>query len=120
MTTQGVIKFDDIHAEAEEYHLPAEKLISGNPKQTAWTYYTDPSNKFFAGYWQSEIGKWNISYTEEEYCQMLEGKSVITDSAGHAVTVTAGDRFVIPRGFSGTWEVIETSKKLFVVYEAGV
>jgi uncharacterized protein len=101
----------------EEYFLSADKLIMGNPKQIAWQQYADDSGKLFAGAWQSEVGKWRVSYTEEEYCQILEGVSVITDSAGNAVTVRRGDRFVIPRGFVGTWEVIEPTKKLYVIYE---
>ncbi len=101
----------------EEYFLPVEKLIAGNPKQTAWQQYTDDSGRFFAGAWHSEVGKWRVSYTEEEHCQILEGISVITDSTGIAVTVRRGDRFVIPRGFVGTWEVIERTKKLYVIYE---
>ncbi len=103
----------------EDYFLPTEKLIDGNPRQTVWQQYTDPSGKFFAGAWQSEVGKWRISYTEEEYCQILHGVSVITDAVGNGVTVKAGDRFVIPRGFVGSWEVIEPTKKLYVIYEPG-
>jgi hypothetical protein len=119
MSAPRVIPLNDTSAEPEVYYLPPEKLISGNPEQTAWTDYTDPSGRFFAGFWQSEVGKWHIAYTEEEYCELLEGTSVITDADGHAVTVSAGDRFVIPRGFAGTWEVVERTRKLFVIYEQG-
>lgn len=115
----AVRKLDDLVVEPESYHLPAEKRIAGNPLQTVWMHYTDPSGKFFAGIWHSEVGTWRVAYTEEEYCHMLEGTSVITDSAGHAVTVTAGESFTIPRAFVGTWEVVTPSRKRFVVYEAG-
>ncbi len=81
--------------------------------------YTDPSGKYCAGLWASEVGKWRIAYTEEEYCRMLDGVSVITDEQGIAVTVRPGDEFVIPRGFAGTWEVVEPTRKRFVIYEAG-
>lgn len=107
----------DLTMEKEEYFLAPEKLVAGNPKQTVWMQYTDPSNKFFVGVWHSDTGKWNISYTEEETCEILEGKSIITDHAGHSTTVKAGDSFVIPRGFKGTWEVVEPTKKNFVIYE---
>src|SRR5215469_8177100 len=106
-------------ARGEEYFLPAEKLIGGNPRQTLWQQYSDASGKFFAGAWHSEIGKWRVSYTEEEYCQILQGVSVITDTNGQRVTVRAGDRLVVPRGFVGTWEVVEPTKKLYVIYERG-
>ena len=113
-----LLKFDASKAVVEEYELPTEKLIAGNPKQRLWKHYTDATGKFFAGIWQSEVGKWHIHYTEEEYCQILQGKSVITDGEGNAVTVSAGESFVIPRGFIGTWEVVEPTKKNYVVYEA--
>lgn len=117
MTELKVHKLFDPTEPGEVYYLPAEKLIDGNPKQTAWTQYTDDTGKFFAGVWRSEPGKWRVSYTEEEYCCLLEGVSVIESSGGVAVTIKAGDSFVIPRGFVGTWEVIERTTKRFVIYE---
>jgi uncharacterized cupin superfamily protein len=35
------------------------------------------------------------------------------------VTVVAGDSFVIPRGFVGTWEVVDRTRKEFAIYEPG-
>ena len=43
--------------------------------------------------------------------------SVIRDAEGNGKTVRAGDRFVIPAGFSGTWEVLETCRKVYVIFE---
>lgn len=114
-----ILKFSASDAPAEEYFLPAEKLVKGNPKQTIWQYYTDPSAKFLTGIWQSEVGKWRIFYSEEEYCQILEGVSVLTDESGNALTVSRGENFVIPRGFVGTWEVLEQTRKIYVIYEDG-
>ncbi len=113
-----ILKFDASDAPAEEYFLAAEKLISGNPQQTIWQHYTDPSAKFLTGIWQSEVGKWRINYTEEEYCQILQGSSILTDELGNAVTVSSGENFVIPRGFNGTWEVVQKTRKIYVIYEA--
>ena len=118
ISAMQIQKIADLSVAAEVYYLAPEKLISGNPQQSVWLHYTDASKQFFAGVWRSEIGKWRIHYTEEEYCAMLEGVSIITDEAGVAVTVRAGESFVIPRGFRGTWEVVETSRKTFVMFEA--
>jgi uncharacterized cupin superfamily protein len=119
MTAAAVHKFATVGVNAEAYFLPEEKLIAGNPRHQVWNHYADASGKFFAGLWQSEVGKWRISYTEEEFCQILEGVSIITDNQGHAVTVSAGDNLVVPRGFVGTWEVVEPTRKIYVIYEAG-
>ncbi len=117
MKTDAVVRFAPSVA-AEEYYLPAEKLISGSPKQTVWKHYADVSGKFFAGVWASEVGKWRVNYTEEEYCRILEGESVIADVDGNSMTVKVGDEFVIPAGFVGTWEVLVPTRKTYVIYEA--
>jgi uncharacterized cupin superfamily protein len=119
MTAAGVRTFPAAAGPGEEYFLPPEKLLQGNPRQTAWVHYTDASGRFCAGLWHSERGRWKIRYTEEEYCQVLEGVSIITNQAGTALTVRAGAEFVIPAGFSGTWEVVEPTRKRFVIYAAG-
>jgi uncharacterized cupin superfamily protein len=103
---------------AEDYFVAPEKLLEGNPKQTVWIEYQDAGGHFCAGLWSSEVGAWRIRYTEEEYCRILEGRSVITDEAGHAVSVGPGDEFTIPAGFTGTWRVVEPTLKRFVIHEA--
>lgn len=117
MVSPALRKFDDSGVAPAESFVARDKLIEGNPRQTLWLHYTDARGQFFAGVWRSEPGKWRIAYTEEEYCHLLDGLSVITDHQGRATTVSAGDSFVIPRGFSGTWEVVETTTKRFVIYE---
>lgn len=119
MNGPRILSVPDRAAPGETYRLPAEKLIRGNPLQTVWNHYTSADGKFSTGIWRSEPGKWNIRYTEEEYCLLLEGRSVITDAAGNAITVGAGEGIVIPRGFTGTWEVLETTRKVYVIYEPG-
>jgi uncharacterized cupin superfamily protein len=114
-----ILKLTESTTPPEEYFLSPEKLIEGNPKQSVWMQYTDASQKFMSGIWCSEVGKWRIAYTEEEYCNILEGTSIITDHSGIAVKVTQGESFVIPSGFVGTWEVVTPTKKTFVIYEPG-
>ncbi len=118
MSVIQVHRFDAPCEPVETYFLPADKLVAGNPRQSLWKRHADASGQFFTGIWQSEPGKWRIAYTEEEYCQILAGHSIITDAQGSAVTVTPGDSFVIPKGFTGTWEVVELTRKIYVIYEA--
>ena len=117
MALPSVHRIPDPSVEPETYHLPPEKLLDGNPLQTLWLHYTDASGQFLAGEWHSEVGKWRIAYTEEEYCRLLEGTSIITGADGASVTLHAGDAFVVPRGFVGTWEVVVPTRKTFVIYE---
>ena len=118
MPTAKLQKFD-ASLLPQTSRVAPQKLIAGNPLQSLWNQYSDPTSRFFSGVWQSEPGKWHIHYTEEEFCQILGGVSVVTDAEGVSTTLRPGDNFVIPRGFQGTWEVLETTRKIYVVYESG-
>ena len=106
-------------SEPVEYLPAPEKILSGNPLQRVWSHYTDTDQKFSVGIWECEPGAWRIHYTEEEYCRVMMGRSRLTNADGVVREVTAGDEFVIPRGFEGVWEVIERTRKVYVIYETG-
>jgi uncharacterized cupin superfamily protein len=120
MTALHLLPTDTSATPGDVYFLPEHKRIAGNPQQTLWLHYTDPTGQFMVGMWRSEVGKWHVNYTEEEHCHLLEGVSVITSASGEATTLRAGDQFVVPRGFEGTWEVLERTTKRFVMFEASV
>lgn len=93
-------------------------IISGNPSTKLQNYYTDATGQFFSGIWESSPGKWRVTYGEEEFCAILAGKAILTDADGVAQTFVTGDAFIIPKGFTGSWETIEAVKKWYVIFEA--
>lgn len=101
----------------EEGPVAADRVITGAPVQSTWLEYADEAAGFYVGRWRCTPGKWRIAYTEREYCLLLSGVSVLAGEDGREVTVRAGDAFVIPAGFRGTWEVLETTTKRFVISE---
>ena len=95
---------------------PAEdRILSGAPVFTTWNEYESPDGKRFAGRWRSTPGAWRILYDEWECCEILEGVSTVRHADGRSWTLRAGDRFVIEPGFEGSWEVLETTTKRYVV-----
>ncbi|WP_322015689.1 cupin domain-containing protein [Paraburkholderia sp. J12] len=113
----GTKQSEHFEGEHFEYRVAPEKLIAGDPLQTLTQCYTSPCGQFSTGIWASTPGHWRVNYTEMEYCEILEGVSVIRDEAGAAKELRTGDRFVIPSGFKGTWEVVESCRKIYVAYE---
>ena len=95
--------------------IAADRVLAGEPVQDTWLEFADEASGFYVG--RCTPGKWRIAYTEREYCLLLSGVSVLTDEDGQATTLRAGDAFVIPAGFRGTWEVLETTTKRFVISE---
>jgi hypothetical protein len=49
---------------------------------------------------------------------MTAGRVVIESDSGERNTFTAGDAFVVPAGFSGSWEVLEDCSKIYAIFEA--
>lgn len=94
------------------------KLLSGQPQQMTDNKFTNTAENFFCGVWSSDTGKWTVNYEEDEFCYLISGKAIVTDADGQQETIIAGDAFVIPAGFSGTWETIGEAKKFYAIYEA--
>jgi uncharacterized cupin superfamily protein len=116
-TIHDVTFFAECLPEFSEEPVNIEKCVSGQPIQRTWHHHTSVDGKFFAGIWEAEPGCWNISYTEDEFCQILSGQSILRDSDGNEHPMQAGDNLTIPAGFVGQWEVVETTKKIYVIYE---
>ncbi len=102
-----------------EISRPApDRLMAGDPVHTTWNL--EDRSGLYAGIWQSTPGKWRISYEEWEYCRILSGLSILTEDGAPPQTVTAGDSFLLRPGFTGTWEVVQTTTKDYVILLAGL
>lgn len=108
------IRLDIAGVAAEHGAPPPQRLISGDPKFTTWNLEEQPAG-LYAGVWEATPGKWRIEYDEWEYCRILFGVSLITSENGAVFRTAAGDSFVIRPGFRGTWEVVETTRKEYVI-----
>lgn len=91
-------------------------VLSGKPATTTRNVFTDASGQLFSGIWTSTKGKWSVRYDEDEFVYLISGKCRLTDAAGHAETFGADAAFVIPKGFTGTWETLEALKKYYVIH----
>lgn len=118
--TSAIIKFDLADIEPEIGAPAPGRLISGSPRFRTWNLEERPGG-LYAGVWESTPGKWRIEYDEWEYCRILSGVSIISSVDGGECRVGAGDSFILRPGFSGTWEVVETTRKEYVIkLESGV
>jgi uncharacterized cupin superfamily protein len=102
--------------DAEQGGPAPERLVSGSPVHRTWSV-EEAEGGLYAGIWESTPGKWRVEYDEWEFCRILSGISIITEEGGEAHTVKAGDSFVLRPGFKGTWEVVETTRKEYVIRE---
>lgn len=110
----AALRFDLSSIEPEEGAPAPDRLISGDPSFRTWNF-EEAEGGLYAGVWESTPGKWRIVYEEWEYFHILEGYSIVTEEGGEAFHLRAGDRLVLRPGFKGTWEVVETTRKDYVI-----
>ncbi len=107
-------KFDLWTIEPEEGAPAPDRLISGDPRFTTWNF-EEADGGIYAGVWRATPGKWRVVYDEWEYFHILEGHSILTEDGGEPVQLKAGDSMIVRPGFAGTWEVVETTRKDYVI-----
>lgn len=89
------------------------RVVAGDPVHTTWNVET--RDNLYCGRWQSTPGAFRVAYTEWEYVRIIKGISVLTEDGGAAVTLREGDSCILRPGFSGVWEVTETTLKDYVI-----
>ena len=67
--------------------------------------------------WESGPAKLELEKTlYDEFIQVLEGRLILTAAGGTPVEIEAGGHAILPKGFSGTWEMVgETYRELVVM-----
>jgi uncharacterized protein len=113
LETQYFVSVSSIEAKPEVSRPDPVRVLAGDPVHTTWN--TEDRDGLYCGIWQSAPGKWRISYDEWEFCHILSGISVVTEDGGESHRIGQGDSFILRPGFKGTWEVIETTRKEYVI-----
>jgi len=111
------IKSEFTGAEGANSPINPDRVRAGSPKESVENLFTNSKENFFCGVWASTEGSWNLNYTEDEFCYLISGRAVLTDVEGHEEILSAGDAFVIPAGYQGTWQTIGHAKKFYAIYE---
>jgi uncharacterized cupin superfamily protein len=93
----------------------AGALLAGEYRTRTWNHFTGENGRLFCGIWESTPGKVVIDYTEWEFCHLIEGRAIVVNEAGEEWHLGPGDACMIPAGFRGTWETVETVRKHYVI-----
>ena len=87
---------------------------SGDPQTSGITFFSGHGVE--VGVWECTPGGWAIvDRPTTETMMLLGGTAVITPADGEPVELGEGDVFVLPKGWSGRWDVTETVRKLYVL-----
>lgn len=110
----GVINFATNAGQSSQRRLAdlPDRVIEGNPQHQTTVHF---DKGVLAGTWTSTPGKWHAFTDRDEFCYIIAGHCQLIDQDGTVQDFRAGDAFLIPNGFRGYWNVIETTTKHFVI-----
>jgi uncharacterized cupin superfamily protein len=92
-----------------------DRVVGGDPHHETQMRFTSPDGGLMAGTWTSTPGKWIAFADRDEFCVLLSGHIKLIAEDGTEQEFRAGDSFLIPNGFRGHWDVLETTTKHFVI-----
>jgi uncharacterized protein len=102
-------------AETEAFAPAPDRLVSGHPQGETRNAYESVDGRKYFGEWSCSTGAWRVSYSEWEYCRILEGNARLTGDDGSVVEIGPGGNLIIEPGFEGVWENLTPVRKLYVI-----
>ena len=67
------------------------------------------------GVWECTVGKWRRQVKNAEFCHFVAGHCRFHADSGEVLEIRAGDSVFFPPNTTGTWEIIETARKTYVL-----
>ncbi len=87
----------------------------GDPQTAILVLHTSDDGLPSVGVWSCSPGGWaTVASPDTEVVHLLEGRARITDADGTEHNLGPGDAIVLPRGWSGRWDIVEPVRKLYV------
>jgi len=114
-----VIDFSEVREPTTQRRLKdlPNRVVEGDPHHTSTQCFVNETGDLRASKWTSTPGKWHAFTDKDEYCYIIEGHVRLIGEDGFAQTFKTGASFMIPNGFRGFWEVVETTTKHCVVLD---
>lgn len=112
------LPIDVVGVEPVAIAIARERVVEGAPEARAWMMERHAGGSVTSGIWEATPGTWRVAYDKWEFCSILSGVSILTEDGGVGRTIQAGDTFIIRPGFIGLWQVVETTRKTFVIHRA--
>lgn len=111
-----VVAYGDVLDGELEPLGPRAGFDSGDPQASGIEFFS--GHGIDVGVWECTPGGWAIvNRPNTETMMLLGGRVRITPADGEAVELEEGDVFVLPKGWSGRWDVLETVRKFYVTAE---
>ena len=99
--------------------LTSDMFVTKLPVQHSHEYYKDDELGLYVGVWDTtDMIEAAGPYTCDEFMWLIEGEAAIRNcQTGEMEKVSAGEPFIIPRGYECQWHQVGYLRKFFVISE---
>lgn len=105
---------DLVHGALEDWG-PRVGADAGEPQTSGRVLHRSADGRTEVGVWQCTPGGWSVTdRPDTETVHLLAGRARLSDAGGGSRELGAGDAAVLPAGWSGRWDILETVRKLYV------
>jgi uncharacterized protein len=94
---------------------PLEEATGPEMRTSGITLWKDDSGAE-SGIWECTPGPSRWELETNELVHVLSGSMTVTADRAEPIEVGAGDVVMFPRGWSGTWEIHETLRKVYAIF----
>lgn len=96
---------------------PSAEPLTGDIMTASFVPFTSEDGRILCGTWECAPGASRWEFLDRgEFIHVLSGAMTVQRDGEDAVELTAGSSAVFPIGWTGTWTVTETLRKVFTVY----
>jgi len=97
--------------------VPVEAVLTGAANERGEIHFESGDGKFMVGTWECTPYAEMLVYPDmNEYCVVISGRVALTNPDGSIEEFGTGDSYIVPMGFEGRFEVLETLRKIYVLY----
>lgn len=107
-------KLAGVNLPEEEQFVAPEDLLEGNHRPRGEIlHYGD---QLIVEVYEDDEATFRMEpYVFDEFVTILSGKLILTGADGVSQEFVAGDSLVVPKGFSGTWQMLGNFRELVVI-----
>jgi uncharacterized cupin superfamily protein len=87
----------------------------GTPQTSGLVLFSDTATGVDVGIWTCTEGGWAVTdRPDTETVHLLAGRARLTNVDGTARELVVGDVAVLPKGWTGRWDILEPVRKLYI------
>jgi uncharacterized protein len=91
--------------------------LTPGQKEAATQLWASPDGRTKIGIWECQPGRFTADRSAAgEYCHIVSGRATVENADGSgARDIGPGDLLVLPQGWTGSWQIHEHMRKLYIL-----